>query len=143
MRMEPNYTLTQTEQLIMEYFWSSNRGLTIQEILDYMKEAHQRDWKKQTINTYLVGLQKVGLIQADSRWRPYTYHACCTREAFLHGKTRALVAQQYDNSITNFVAAFAGDKKLSAEEAQDLKDLLDQLCPEEDEMDTASAHERG
>jgi len=132
MRMEPNYTLTRTEQLIMEYFWSSNRGLTIREILDYMREQYGREWKKQTISTYIASLQKAGLIRTDSRWKPYLYYACCTRDAFLHGKTRELIAQQYDNSLGKFIAAFAGEERLSAEEAQELKDLLDRLCPEKD-----------
>jgi len=133
--MEHNFMLTRTEQLIMEYFWNSHQGLTIREILDYMREQHGREWKKQTISTYIASLQKAGLIRTDSRWKPYTYYACCTKKAFIHGKTRKLIAQEYGNSLENFIAAFAGKEKLSSEEARELKNLLDQLCPEEDESE--------
>ncbi len=119
----------------MECLWSSEKGLTIKEILEYMSEKHHRAWKKQTLSTYISSLHKACLIRTDSSRKPYIYYACCTKDEFIHAKTRELVEEEYDNSLGRFIAAFAGTQKLSAEEAQDLRNLLDKLCPDEDGME--------
>ncbi len=130
--MDTIYSLTPTEQIIMECFWEKGKGLTIKEILAYLKANHQKDWKKQTISTYIAGLQKAGLLRTDASHRPYIYHATCTKDEFIHGKTRKLVAEEYGNSLGRFVAAFVGNARLSSKEAQELREMVDQLFSDDE-----------
>ena len=126
--MEGNTKLTNAERAIMECLWDSENGLTFKDLIDRMSEKSGKVWKKQTLSTYINSLQKAGLIRTDSWRRPYTYHAVCTKGDFLHSQSAKLVEEEYDNSLKNFIAAFAGGQKRSTEEAQELKDLIDQLC---------------
>ena len=131
--MDENLKLTNAEKSIMECLWSSENGLTFKDLLDRMGERFDKVWKKQTLSTYINSLQKAGLIRTDSRRRPYTYHAVCTKDDFLHNQSTKLIEEEYDNSLRNFIASFVGDQKLSTDEAQDLRDLIDLLCQSDTE----------
>lgn len=134
--MDANLKLTNAEKAIMECLWSSENGLTFKDLLDRMGERFDKVWKKQTLSTYINSLQKAGLIRTDSRRRPYSYHAVCTKDDFLHSQSTKLIEEEYDNSLRNFIASFVGDQKLSIDEAQELRSLIDLLCPSDPGSDT-------
>ena len=91
---------------------------------DRNKEKWKKNWKKQTLNTYLTNLQRMGLIGTDKGTRHYLYFARCTREELIRDWTRRMVEECFDNSISSLVAAFTGGKKLSEEEAEKLRQLI-------------------
>lgn len=132
--MDGNLKLTNAEKAIMECLWSSENGLTFKDLIDCISEKFDKVWKKQTLSTYINSLQKAGLIKTDSRRRPYVYHAVCTKDDFLHNQTTKLVEEEYDNSLRNFIASFVGEQKLSTDEVQELRNLIDQFC--QDDLDS-------
>ena len=72
------YKLSDTEQVIMEIFWEAEDALTFKEIMTLANEKLNKNWKKQTVNTYLANLQKAGLLHADKRlYKRRIYPALC------------------------------------------------------------------
>ena len=66
--MKKSYGLTYTEMEIMEFLWSQEKGVSFKEILIYVNEKLHKDWKRQTLSTYLKNLQMTGLVKAiDSK----------------------------------------------------------------------------
>ena len=123
--MERNYGLTNTEMEIMELLWSVKEPLPFRELIRYANEEWNKNWKKQTLNTYLNHLQKMGLVGIDKHATPhYLYYALCTKEKLIQEWTRKMVQECFDNSICGLVAAFTGGEKLSKEEAEELKKLM-------------------
>ncbi len=122
--MKKFFGLTAAEAEIMELFWSASEPLSFKEIMEYITVVLKKDWKKQTLNTYLSNLQKAGLIQTERSSYRYRYMAACTKNKYVQQWTQKLVEDSYGNSIGNFVAAFTGGKKLSEEEAEKLKKLI-------------------
>lgn len=122
--MGSNYGLTDVEMDLMELFWKENKPLPFKEILDYANTTLGRAWKKQTLSTYLTNLKKMGLLEADSSQRFFTYYPTCTKEEYIHQWTKELVKKSFNNSFGDFVMAFTGGKKLSKEEADKLKKLF-------------------
>lgn len=125
--MRKNYGLTNTEMEIMKLFWNKNAGLCFKEILDYFNGEHKKGWKKQTLSTYLTLLQKAGMIHVDNTQRNYVYYAKTSKQEHIHRWTQQLVEKSFDNSISKFFAAFTGGQKISQEEAERLKTLIDSL----------------
>ncbi len=125
--MKINYGLTNTEMQIMELLWSSEKPMTFREIMDVAATQWKKKWKAQTLNTYLNGLQKMKMIRAkQSKTSPYNeYCPMCTKEQHIHKWTKEMVETCYDNSFGRFVSAFIGDGKLSKEDAEELKKLLE------------------
>lgn len=125
--IKKNYGLTNTELLIMELLWSEGRPMSFREIMDVATKEWKKDWKVQTLNTFLNGLQKMGMIRAErSMISSYNvYYPLCTKEQHIHKWTKEMVEVCYDNSFRRLVSAFIGDGKLSKEDAEELKKLLD------------------
>ena len=60
--MKKNYGLTKTEEQIMELLWAAEAPMTFREIMDIATSEWGKAWKTQTLNTFLLGLQKMELI---------------------------------------------------------------------------------
>lgn len=123
--MGKNYGLTNTELELMELVWERSSGLAFKEIFDYFNNERGKGWKKQTLSTYLTQLQKAGLITVDTTLRNYVYYPQWSKDEHIQKWTQQLVEESFDNSISKFVAAFTGEQKLSQEEAEKLKELID------------------
>lgn len=124
-QMKKNYGLTNTELQLMELLWTAQEPMSFREIMDVAVNEWKKTWKVQTLNTFLLGLQKMALVGTDRGMSSYNvYYALCTKEQHIHNWTKKMVAEYYGNSFTRFVAAFIGDGKLSEEEADELRKLL-------------------
>ena len=122
--MKAFFGLTSNELDIMEMFWSKTEPMSFREIMEYMSTVFKKKWKSQTLNTYLSNLKKAGLVQTDRTNYHYLYTAACTKEEYVQQWTQKLVEEAYGNSISNFVVAFTGGRKLSPEEAEKLRKLI-------------------
>lgn len=123
--MKKNYGLTNTELQIMELLWVAHEPMSFRDIMDVATTEWKKTWKVQTLNTFLLGLQKMGLVGTDKGMSTYNmYYALCTKEQHIHNWTKKMVAECYGNSFANFVTAFIGNEKLSEEEANELRKLL-------------------
>ena len=71
--MNGRYSLTKSEEEIMELLWEKDRKMSSKEILDYFNEHCDKDWKKQTLNTFLAKLLQAGFIDRISKDRKYLY----------------------------------------------------------------------
>ncbi len=124
--MKNNYGLTNTELLIMELLWKEARPMSFREIMDVARKEWKKEWKVQTLNTFLNGLQKTKLIRAErSLASSYNvYYALVTREQHIHKWTKELVEVCYDNSLVYLVKAYIGDGQFSEQEKKELKEFF-------------------
>lgn len=123
--MDKCYGLTEVEMEIMEFLWKSEDGNAFKEIMCHVNNELKKDWKRQTLSTYLKNLQLLGFIRTDSSKKNYIYFPCQKKEEYVQDWTRELVEKQYGNSIIKFMSAFTGKKGLSKEEAEELKKMLE------------------
>lgn len=65
--MKKNYGLTNTELQIMELLWAAQEPMSFREIMDIAVNEWKKTWKVQTLNTFLLGLQKMGLVGTDRK----------------------------------------------------------------------------
>ncbi len=123
--MKKNYGLTNTELQIMELLWAAPEPMSFRDIMDVATTEWKKTWKVQTLNTFLLGLQKMGMVGTDKSRSTYNmYFALCTREQHIHNWTKKMVEECYGGSFACLVAAFIGDGKLSDEDAEELRKLL-------------------
>ena len=118
--------MTKTETEIMDLLWAAGHKMSFKELLEYFNETMQKGWKKQTLSTYLLNLQKAGLIGAETAGKNYYYFAACTKEEHIHNWTKELLAESFGCSLAKFVSAFSGGEKLSKEDSEELKQFLDE-----------------
>lgn len=122
--MKKNYGLTNTELQIMELLWTAQEPMSFREIMDVAVNDWKKTWKVQTLNTFLLGLQKMNLVRTEKGASCNLYYAFCSKEQHIHNWTKRLVEEYYENSLSRFVTVFLGDEKLSEEEAEMIRKLL-------------------
>ena len=123
--MKDYYSLSDTEKKIMELLWQLEEPLSLRETMDYLNEKLNKDWKQQTIGTYLSHLEKAGLVRIDKRFaRSYLYFPACTKEEYTQKYLQKLVSESFNNSIADLVCAFSGGKKKKKKDLKELQKLI-------------------
>ena len=70
--MDRSKKLSETEYEIMEVLWNSEAPMSASQILSYFAEYRNKDWKAQTLATFLSRLTQKGLITSKREGRvPY------------------------------------------------------------------------
>lgn len=119
--------ISDTGFLILEYLWSRENPARFSEIMDYCNNVKGKDWKKQTINTFLTRLAQKGFITVDKRYTRALYSPTLTEEEYYQRQAQKMVEESYNGSIKNFLSAFTGNRKLTNKEKNELLDYIERL----------------
>ena len=114
-----NYKLFDAEMKFMNIVWSQEPLTTRQ-----LTEACQArlGWKRTTTYTVLKKLSERGIVQnVDS-----TVTALVKREQVQQYESEAVIDRAFCGSLPSFIAAFVSGRSLSEEDAQEIRDLIDQ-----------------
>lgn len=124
--MKKYYGLTNTEAEIMSIFWDYGKdAFTFRELMEHAREYLEKDWKKQTLSTFLSNLQKMGLLEIKVNGRIYIYYAVYSRQEYINKWVRDLIRTEFDNSLSSFIAAFADGSMLPKQESDAIRKILD------------------
>ena len=85
--------------------------------------AKELNWKKSTTYTVLRNLCNKGLFKNESG----KVTVLISREEFNSFKCETIVEESFDNSLPAFVAAFISQKGISAEDAEEIKRMIDEF----------------
>ncbi len=117
--MAKNVNLTTAEKKLAGLLWrvaplSSPDLVTLAE--------KEMDWKKSTTYTVLKKLCDKGLFKNENA----KVSVVLTRDALLAQQSRCYVEDSFGGSLPKFITAFIGGKKLSTEQAVELRRLIDE-----------------
>lgn len=81
---------------------------------------------KTTIRTYLTQLQEKGLIELHTKGKYSYINALVSEDGYRENLTEQLVDEWYDGSTLDLVANLYKDEKLTEEDKQKLRRMLDE-----------------
>lgn len=117
--------MTDGELEIMEALWERKEPMFLGEILDCVNTRTQKDWKKQTINTFLFRMQQKKLIRAIGGGRYKKYEPLITKEDYLVDASRNFLNKNCEGSIAKMLTALNGGEKLTKKDIGELKKMLE------------------
>ena len=117
--------LLHNEQIIMQYIWEMGDETPLRQLLIDINQRYDKDWKRTTIRTYLTQLQEKGLIELHTKGK-YSYINALV-SGYRENLTEQLVDEWYDGSTLDLVANLYKDEKLTEEDKQKLRRMLDEL----------------
>lgn len=126
--MPQKYGLSDAEYELMEFIWKSEHPLTFRDIEDYLAKNTDKNWKKQTLHTYLTRLVEKGALQSSPRiGRRHMYAPSMSKEEYISHWTHSFLDESFSGSLGNFVSALTGDTgKLSQKDIEELRRYLDE-----------------
>ena len=95
------------------------------------------DWARSTTYTVLRRLCDKGLFKVEDG----VISAVLTKEGFIAAQTEAFMNDTFESSLPAFIAAFTAGKKLSVQEAEEIRRLID-ACVEGDSPKTEKGGEQ-
>lgn len=116
-----NISIGESELEIMKVLWKAEKPLTSVEIASFVES---KNWKKTTIATFLTRLAEKGAINAEKQGKLYCYSPVLSEEEYKRSQTDNLINTLFGGSVKDFAVALFKDGGLSAEEINELKDLI-------------------
>ena len=117
--------LSECEVLVMKVIWQSKEVLSIQEISASLSQRYNKDWKPQTISTFLSRAVKKGYLEMRRRGRSFFYYPLVTEAEYGRREIVKCVDNWGDGQLGNLIASFAKTKGLSREEKDYIREMLD------------------
>ena len=113
-------TMGALESRFADLIWS-NEPMASRDLIKMAEK--ELNWKSTTSYTVLKRLCDRGIFQLQDK----TITSLISREEFYGMKSEQFVEETFDGSLPAFIAAFGTRKKLSEEEVEELKKLIDGL----------------
>lgn len=114
--------LSETEMEVMQIIWASGHPMTSSELLDIFARNKGKEWKGQTMATFLARLVEKGvLISPKQQGRTNIYEPCMSPEEYRSQEAKSLLETLYEGSVKNFLAALYDGKELEKEEIVELR----------------------
>lgn len=119
--------MSATEFYILEYLWTRETPATFSEIMNHFNNEEKKEWKKQTVNTFLTRLAQKGFLNIDKSGKRALYIPSVTSKKYYEDYAQTIVDDSYEGSLKNFICAFIAKHELTAEEKADLIAYLQSL----------------
>lgn len=111
--------LSESEMAFAEIVWA-NAPIPSGELVKLCEK--ELGWKKSTTYTVLRNLCKAGLFQNENA----VVSIKETKEDYLAKESAQIVNSRFEGSISKFVTAFTGKRKLTKKQIQELKKIIEE-----------------
>ncbi len=120
--MERNYRVSDSEMEVMKMLWRQKEGIKQSQLLDlFTKEG--KEWKRQTLNTFLSRLETKGLVIRERG----LVRAAVEEEEYNFSQAQNAIDNMYSGKLSNFVAAFIRRNAVNKEDLEELNVYLKEL----------------
>jgi BlaI family penicillinase repressor len=119
--------LTEAEWDIMKILWDK-KELCLADIVKAAQE-NGNSWATNTVHTLLGRLIKKQALEVNKTVSPHIYYPIADREACSLDKTKKLIEQIYDGSLSRMVSAFLSSEKVSDKELDELRKIVNNIKP--------------
>lgn len=126
--------LSDTEMEVMQIIWASGHPITSGELLDIFARHKGKEWKGQTMATFLARLVEKGvLISTKQQGRTNFYEPRMSPEEYRSHEAKSLLETLYEGSVKNFLATLYAGKGMTEDEVAELKRWFAEKAGEKNE----------
>ena len=120
------YEMSDSENKIMEYLWNNEQGKYFNEIMEHLNSTYQKNWKKQTVNTFIKRLIDKGLVSYENIGGVKCYVPTVNKEEYKKGEAKSFLNEFYQGSVYIFLSALSGGKSIDEKTAEELRNMLEE-----------------
>lgn len=117
---------SEAEKEVLEMLWKFPEGITQSVLLECMNDTG-KEWKRQTLNTFITRLEKKGLVKKGKRQVFYTI----SKEDYYGMQIEQTVEKNFGGRISNLVLAFCNKKKMTEDDVEQLSKIIEAYEKEE------------
>lgn len=115
--------LTRIEEKIMKVIWGSEEKMHLKTIVAGVNGLFHKEWRPQTISTYLAHLVRKGYLSFARSGKVFLYTAEVTEQEYFEHEVRNEFEYFSEFSLVDFLNTFP-DEQYTKEEIEKIKMLL-------------------
>lgn len=115
--------LSETEWYVLESLWADSPKIGSQIVADL---SRKRGWSRSTTLTMLRRMTEKELIACDDSGKMKSYLPLVAREEAVKKETESFLDRVYHGSVSMLLNGFVEKQKLTSEEIEELRQILDQ-----------------
>ena len=116
--------MTDCELLVMKCIWDTPEELTLPDIVTLVNEKFKKDWKPQTVSTFLARLVRKGFLEMYRKGRLFLYHPKVSEKDYRGNVIKECVSFWSNDDAGLFLSALHEERKLRPDEVAKIKELL-------------------
>lgn len=123
--MKDKMQLTESEEIVMKCIWDIGDDMCLSQIMEFTKE-YGKDWKSQTVSTFLSKLVLKGFIDPYRKGRYFHYKVLVTEKEYKSAKLSRYIAFWNKDDIESFTEDLCNvlSKEQKTMLAKKVKELL-------------------
>ena len=114
--------ISDAEWVVMKVVWDK-APVTTNQVVESLGDRTR--WKPKTIHTLLSRLVRKGAVEFEKKGREYLFRPKVSAEECEHAASRSFLQQFFDGELAPFLARFVEREKLTAQEIEELKRILE------------------
>jgi BlaI family penicillinase repressor len=115
-------TISDAELVVMKVVWACG-PVTANQVVGALE--NQTPWKPKTVQTLLRRLVHKGALAFDRRGREYLFKPLIDAGEFVHAASQSFLRRVFDGEVAPFLACFLEREKLTPDEIEELRRILD------------------
>ena len=119
--------LTDCEQLVMKTVWDAAEELSLMEIMQRVNDKYHKQWKPQTVSTFLARLVRKGYLRHYRQGRVFYYQILVPLEEYKGQLTDDYVIFWNHGNADEFLCALSQERPLRQDEIERIQTLIDGL----------------
>ena len=119
--------LTDCEQLVMKTVWDAADELSLMEVMQRVNDKYHKQWKPQTVSTFLARLVRKGYLKHYRQGRVFFYQILVSLDEYKGQLTDDYVSFWNHNNADEFLCALAQERPLRQDEIERIQTLIDGL----------------
>lgn len=124
--MDPN-EISVCERMIMRVLWDSEEDLDLMTVTERVKEEFGKEWKLQTVATFMTRLQKKKFIDIYRIGRYSHYHPLVKKDEFKMSTVSENIKFFDKGSVSAFVCGLFDNVELTKEDKDAIRKKIDEL----------------
>lgn len=122
--MKYNSGLSENEWYIMQVLWEKSSA-SLRELCDALSES--KGWTKHAISSFLKRMLEKGAISVDESGKVKNYIPLWNKEETILEETQSIMERVYKGDLLLMVSNAVKEQKLTKEEIEELKNMLDRI----------------
>lgn len=116
--------LTESEKITMKSVWDLGDGVRLSHVMDRVNEKYDRNWKPQTVSTFLGKLVNKGYLKQYRDGRYYYYHILIDKHTYRTQMLKEDMVFWDDNNMEEYCSELLDPKTFTQEEREILRDKI-------------------
>lgn len=117
--------LTDCEELVMKTVWDAEEELSLTEVMTRVNEKYKKNWKPQTVSTFLARLVKKEYLRHYRQGRVFFYQILVPLEKYKGQLTNDYVNFWNHSNADEFLCALTVERPLRGDEIERIQKLID------------------